>query len=164
MRCRRTRAARSSSATCGRATRDWRAIAQTNSRLSLITGMSQKPNRSRPGRSGVMAKSDVPARRGGPVKAAASATNGRANGRTRSNGPADDHGKAAEGTPPPLAESTTEGAAESLAGGDPVGIPSAGAVVGSLAKTFGQGPAVARESVRLAAEIARIARGKSEIA
>jgi len=59
---------------------------------------------------------------------------------------------------------TTGGAAESVGGGDAVGMPSLGQAAGGLAAALGQGTTVAREAGRLGVELARIAWGRSGVA
>jgi len=55
-------------------------------------------------------------------------------------------------------------AAESLEGGEAVGIPSMGDAVGGLAEAFTQGRTVAREVARLGVELTRVTLGASEVA
>jgi len=55
-------------------------------------------------------------------------------------------------------------AAESLDGGEAVGIPTLDETVGGLTAAFGQGRTVAREAARLGLELARVAWGSSELA
>jgi polyhydroxyalkanoate synthase len=64
--------------------------------------------------------------------------------------------------PPP--DPQAEGAAEALVGAEPVAIPSAGSLIGGLARAVGQGRSVARESAKLGLEAARIAAGRSGVA
>src|SRR5579862_4247398 len=59
---------------------------------------------------------------------------------------------------------TTGGAAESVGGGDAVGMPSLGQAAGGLAAALSQGATVAREAGRLGVELARIAWGRSDVA
>ena len=61
------------------------------------------------------------------------------------------------------ADSTTDSAAESLAGGEPVGIPSLGQALGALAAAVGRTAALNRESMRLTGDLARIIVGASAI-
>jgi polyhydroxyalkanoate synthase len=62
------------------------------------------------------------------------------------------------------ARATAAAAAESLDGGEAVGIPSLDEAVGGLAAAFGQGRTVAREAASLGLELMRIAWGSSEVA
>jgi polyhydroxyalkanoate synthase subunit PhaC len=59
---------------------------------------------------------------------------------------------------------TTGGAAESVGGGDAVGMPSLGQAAGGLAAALSQGATVTREAGRLGVELARIAWGRSDVA
>src|SRR5690348_13814160 len=58
----------------------------------------------------------------------------------------------------------TAGAAESVDGGESVGIPSLTGAVGGLAAALRQGTTVAREATRLGMELTRIASGLSDVA
>jgi polyhydroxyalkanoate synthase len=58
----------------------------------------------------------------------------------------------------------TAGAAESVDGGEAVGIPSLTGAVGGLAAALSQGTTVAREATRLGLELTRIAWGRSDVA
>jgi polyhydroxyalkanoate synthase len=55
-------------------------------------------------------------------------------------------------------------AVDSVQGGELVGIPTVGAVVGSLASAFRSGASLSRETVRLGAELIRVAAGRSQLA
>ena len=59
---------------------------------------------------------------------------------------------------------TTDGTAESVGGGEAVGIPSLTGAVGGLAAALSQGTTVAREATRLGLELTRIAWGRSDAA
>src|SRR5260370_38549283 len=59
---------------------------------------------------------------------------------------------------------TTAGAAESVGGGEAVGVPSLGQAAGGLAAALSQGATVAGEAARLGVELARIAGGRSDVA
>src|SRR5260370_21116861 len=59
---------------------------------------------------------------------------------------------------------TTAGAAESVGGGEAVGMPSLRQGVGGLAAASRQGTTVAREATRLVLELTRIAWGRSDVA
>jgi poly[(R)-3-hydroxyalkanoate] polymerase subunit PhaC len=59
---------------------------------------------------------------------------------------------------------TTAGAAESVGGGEAVGLPSLRQVASGLAAALSQGMTVAREAGRLGAELTRIAGGRSDVA
>src|SRR5258708_25485657 len=59
---------------------------------------------------------------------------------------------------------TTAGAAESVGGGEAVGVPSLGHAAGGLAAALSQGATVAGEAARLGVELARIAWGRSDVA
>jgi polyhydroxyalkanoate synthase subunit PhaC len=59
---------------------------------------------------------------------------------------------------------TTDGTAESVGGGEAVGMPSLRQVVGGLAAALSQGTTVAREGTRLGLELTRIAWGRSDVA
>ena len=59
---------------------------------------------------------------------------------------------------------TTAGAAESIDGGEAVGIPSLTGAVGGLAAALSQGATVAQEVTRLGVELTRIAWGLSDVA
>ncbi len=59
---------------------------------------------------------------------------------------------------------TTAGAAESVGGGEAVGVPSLGQAAGGLAAALSQGATVAGEAARLGVELARIAWGRSDVA
>jgi len=59
---------------------------------------------------------------------------------------------------------TTAGAAESVGGGEAVGMPSLRQAVGGLAAALSQGTTVAREATRLGLELTRIAWGRSDVA
>src|SRR6266446_4277407 len=59
---------------------------------------------------------------------------------------------------------TTAGAAESVGGGEAVGMPSLRQAAGGLAAALSQGTTVAREATRLGLELIRIARGRSDVA
>lgn len=54
--------------------------------------------------------------------------------------------------------------AESVGGGEPITLPSAGRVAGALLAVARQGRAVSRESLHLGLEMARIASGRSDVA
>jgi polyhydroxyalkanoate synthase subunit PhaC len=58
----------------------------------------------------------------------------------------------------------TDGAAESVGGGEVVAMPSLRQAAGGLAATLSQGATVAREASRLGAELTRIACGVSDVA
>jgi polyhydroxyalkanoate synthase len=58
----------------------------------------------------------------------------------------------------------TNAAAEPVGGGEAAGIPSLPGVAGGLALALSQGTTVAREAIRLTAELTRIARGHSSVA
>src|SRR5580692_709060 len=58
----------------------------------------------------------------------------------------------------------TAGAAESVDGGEAVGIPSLTGAVGGLAAALSQGTTVAREATRLGLELIRIVWGRSDVA
>jgi polyhydroxyalkanoate synthase subunit PhaC len=58
----------------------------------------------------------------------------------------------------------TAGAAESVDGGESVGIPSLTGAVGGLAAALSQGTTVAQEVTRLGVELTRIAWGLSDVA
>src|SRR5258708_9349716 len=58
---------------------------------------------------------------------------------------------------------TTAGAAESVGGGEAVGVPSLGRAAGGLAAALSQGATVAGEAARLGVELARIAWGRSDV-
>jgi len=62
------------------------------------------------------------------------------------------------------ATTTTDGTAESVGGGEAVGIPSLTDAVGGLAAALSQGTTVAREAARLGLELTRIAWGRSDAA
>ena len=62
------------------------------------------------------------------------------------------------------ATTTTDGTAESVGGGEAVGIPSLTHAVGGLAAALSQGTTVAREATRLGLELTRIAWGRSDAA
>jgi len=64
----------------------------------------------------------------------------------------------------PDATMTTGEAAESIGGGEAVGMPSLGQAANLLAAALGQGAAVAREVTRLGVELIRIASGRSDVA
>jgi polyhydroxyalkanoate synthase len=59
---------------------------------------------------------------------------------------------------------TTDGTAESVGGGEAVGMPSLRQAVGGLAAALSQGTTVAREGTRLGLELTRIAWGRSDVA
>lgn len=59
---------------------------------------------------------------------------------------------------------TTAGAAESVGGGEAVGVPSLRQAVSGLAAALSQGTTVAREAARLGLELTRIAWGQSDVA
>jgi polyhydroxyalkanoate synthase len=59
---------------------------------------------------------------------------------------------------------TTAGAAESVGGGEAVGMPSLRQAAGGLAAALSQGTTVAREGTRLGLELTRIAWGRSDVA
>jgi len=59
---------------------------------------------------------------------------------------------------------TTAGAAESVGGGEAVGVPSLGQAAGGLVAALSQGATVAGEAARLGVELARIAWGRSDVA
>src|SRR5260370_30838950 len=59
---------------------------------------------------------------------------------------------------------TTAGAAESVGGGEAVGMPSLRQAVGGLAAALSQGTTVAREATRLGLDLTRIAWGRSDVA
>lgn len=59
---------------------------------------------------------------------------------------------------------TAAGAAESVGGGEAVGMPSLRQAASGLAAALSQGTTVAREAGRLGAELTRIARGRSSVA
>ena len=59
---------------------------------------------------------------------------------------------------------TTGGAAESVGGGEAVGVPSLGQAAGGLAAALSQGTTVALEATRLGVELTRIAWGLSDVA
>ena len=63
--------------------------------------------------------------------------------------------------PPP--DPQGEEAAEALAAAEPVAIPSAGSLLGGLARAVGQGRSVARETAKLGFEAARIVGGRSKV-
>jgi polyhydroxyalkanoate synthase len=58
----------------------------------------------------------------------------------------------------------TDGTAESVGGGEAVGMPSLRQAASGLAAALSQGTTVAREASRLGAELTRIARGVSDVA
>src|SRR6201981_1330321 len=58
----------------------------------------------------------------------------------------------------------TAGAAESVGGGEAVGMLSLGQAASGLAAALGQGAAVAREATRLGVELTRIGWGLSDVA
>src|SRR5260370_3106825 len=64
----------------------------------------------------------------------------------------------------PDATMTTGEAAESIGGGEAVGMPSLGQADKGLAAALGQGAAVVGEATRLGVELIRIARGRSDVA
>ena len=64
----------------------------------------------------------------------------------------------------PDATMTTGEAAESVGGGEAVGMPSLGQAASGLAAALGQGAAVVGEATRLGVELIRIARGRSDVA
>src|SRR5712691_9786274 len=59
---------------------------------------------------------------------------------------------------------TTAGAAESVGGGEAVGMPSLRQAASGLAAALSQGTTVAREAGRLGVELTRIAGGRSDVA
>jgi polyhydroxyalkanoate synthase len=59
---------------------------------------------------------------------------------------------------------TTGEAAESIGGGEAVGMPSLGQATSGLAAALGQGAAVVGEATRLGVELIRIASGRSDVA
>ncbi len=63
---------------------------------------------------------------------------------------------------PPSGPLPNETAAEAVVGGEPVAIPSLGAVLGSLATVLAQGRFVAKEGALLAVDAARIAAGRAD--
>ena len=64
----------------------------------------------------------------------------------------------------PDATMTTGAAAESIGGGEAVGMPSLGLAASGLAAALGQGAAVVGEATRLGVELIRIASGRSDVA
>jgi polyhydroxyalkanoate synthase subunit PhaC len=64
----------------------------------------------------------------------------------------------------PDATMTTGAAAESIGGGEAVGMPSLGQAASGLAAALGQGAAVVGEATRLGVELIRIASGRSDAA
>ena len=56
-----------------------------------------------------------------------------------------------------------ESAADAVAAGDPTGIPSAAGMLDGVASAMLQGSAVTRAGIGVAAELARIAMGTSEV-
>ncbi len=64
----------------------------------------------------------------------------------------------------PDATMTTGQAAESIGGGEAVGMPSLGQAASGLAAALGQGAAVVGEATRLGVELIRIASGRSDVA
>jgi polyhydroxyalkanoate synthase subunit PhaC len=64
----------------------------------------------------------------------------------------------------PDATMTTGEAAESVGGGEAVGLPTLRQAAGGLAAALSQGSTVAREATRLGAELTRIALGRSDVA
>ena len=64
----------------------------------------------------------------------------------------------------PNATMTAAGVAESVGGGEAVGMPSLRQAASGLAAALSQGTTVARETARLGAELTRIARGVSDVA
>lgn len=64
----------------------------------------------------------------------------------------------------PDAPMTMAGGAESVGGGEAVGVPSLRQAVNGLAAAFSQGTTVAREAARLGLELTRIAWGQSDVA
>jgi polyhydroxyalkanoate synthase len=63
----------------------------------------------------------------------------------------------------PDATMTTGESAESLGGGEAVGLPSLGQAGRGLAAALGQGSAIAREATRLGVELTRVASGRSDV-
>lgn len=64
----------------------------------------------------------------------------------------------------PPADPQAQDSADAVAAAEPVAIPSAGSLLGGLARVVGQGRSVARETVRLGGEAVRIAGGRSQVA
>jgi polyhydroxyalkanoate synthase len=64
----------------------------------------------------------------------------------------------------PDATMTTAEAAESVSGGESVGLPSLRHAASGLAAALSQGTTVAREAGRLGVELTRIACGRSDVA
>src|SRR5260370_31343305 len=63
----------------------------------------------------------------------------------------------------PDATMTTDEAAESVGGGEAVGMPSLGRAAGGLAAALGQGAAVVGEATPLGVELTRITWGPSDV-
>ena len=59
---------------------------------------------------------------------------------------------------------TADEAAESVDGGEAIGVPSLPSIIGGLAAALSQGTTVAQETTRLGLELTRIARGRSNLA
>src|SRR5260370_10253613 len=64
----------------------------------------------------------------------------------------------------PDATMTTDEAAESVGGGEAVGMPSLGRAAGGLAAALSQGAAVVGEATRLGVELTRFTWGRSDVA